>query len=125
MSKHAFISLGEDGVLRATTQGATATFPASCYPNPVKAMRAALIWADNIGAESFEYHIQPLDYEYECFGDTLDKADSLGFDSEAECTKMEAADPNRMDDCAIGDVLEEMAVEYIRNMGYTVTNYDE
>ena len=71
-------------------------------------------------------YLKPLhkEFDYDCFGETIDAADALGYDSQAEEQKMiDAAEGEYYDDCSAADALEQGAIEHLQQWGFTV--YDE
>jgi len=71
-------------------------------------------------------------YRYESFGETLEEAEYNGFDADGAEDAMYRAYGLGPDDprpeslrCEVSDALEEMAVEYLRELGWTVVGYDD
>lgn len=94
--------------------------------NEVLALQAAINDAALAGCVSVDIYIE--NYPYESWGDTIEFANTLGFDEEAEEADMIEAyggegDISDQRRCDIADALEEAALECIRKAGFTI-RYD-
>jgi len=60
------------------------------------------------------------EYQYECFGETLEFAESLGWvDNHPDGTSKD------YDANMVGDAIEQEAIEFIEGKGYKVVGYDD
>ena len=131
--KHALIYVdSRTNILHAQTNGASKSFSPDSHTTPVNAMLAALLWARNHGVRTFEYHINPKTWIYDGLGELIVFSRGNGFDWDG-LEKAMAAQTHwgTFENCpplvreSITEEMEQLAVNFLRNDGWIIEEYDD